>query len=82
MAYNFQIYGWEDQDGNRHFTRHGPVKRAPLSRTYGTYVKVTNQDDPADVAWWWAFVYTPFESWDEWYVYIAALAAQHGYDLA
>lgn len=69
----FTVEGWEDRDGERH-----EGTPSDLNDTFGTFVHVTNPDDPEEHHFFWAFVGGPFEEWDEWYVYIGALMDMYG----
>lgn len=44
-----------------------------LEDTYGVWVSVTRDSDPEDVRMFWAYVYTPFQDWAEWWVLIDGL---------
>lgn len=72
----FTVTGWEDYEGERH--RGTPSE---LDDTYGVRVHVTDPSDPEFHQFFWAFVGGPFESWEEWYVYIGALMDMYGLEL-
>lgn len=94
MAFNFVTEAWEDYYGNRYRgdpstpATWGPAPRAqwgtenprPVETVYGVFVRVYNPDT-GETHRYWNFVYKPFHSWDEWYVYIGVLAGRHGMEL-
>lgn len=44
----------------------------------GVFVHVTDPSDDEHHEYFWAYVGGPFESWDEWYIYIGALMDMYG----
>lgn len=76
MAFDFDVVGWEDFDGDRH-----DGKPSDLDDTYG--VKVYAEDEETgQVEAFWAFVVSPFEDWTEWLDYIGTLMSMYGLELA
>lgn len=74
----FTVEGWEDRNGDQY---QGTPLGRDLDRVYGAWVKVTDPNDPTFVQYFWAYVPGPFEEWEEWWVYIAALMEMHGMEL-
>jgi hypothetical protein len=72
----FTVERWEDRDNIRH---DGPPY--DITDTYGVFVHVTDPKDESVHHYFWAWVGGPFETWDQWYVYIGALMAGHGMEL-
>lgn len=88
-AYQFDIVGYMDANENRHFIPEDRDGNRPMvseiidvDDTYGLWVRARNVNDDDDTHMFWAYVYDPFEDWAEWFVYITALMAGHGMELA
>jgi hypothetical protein len=75
----FSIEAWEDRNGDRYDE---PPLQRDLSNVYGVRVHVTNPDDPNEHHRFWAWVGGPFDTWDEWWLYVSTLMEMHGYSLA
>lgn len=72
MALYYDIVGWEDFDGGRQ------VGEPPeLSDTMGVMVHQYSLDGEVE-AYFWAWSFGDFESWDEWYDYIEFIATTSG----
>jgi hypothetical protein len=94
VSYTIRAIGWEDKQGEKHALRpdrdgnyFGPDSdyrgRPPaLGRVYGILASIENPEDSEDRHAFWNFALQPFQSWDEWWTYIASLMAQHGMALA
>ena len=76
MPFEFEAQGWEDESGNRH-----RGKPSDTSDTFGMFVHAYDPKSGEDHHFW-AFVYQPFDSWEDWLVYVGALMQMHGMDLA
>lgn len=82
----FTPEGWEDGRGDRHWFGPGEdVSSISTGNTVGLFIHVTDTDDREYNKYFWAWITAPgaFESWDEWYVYVATIArANYGIELA
>lgn len=80
-GYDFTVFGWEDYDQNRH--RVGPTRPLPDSADpHGVLVRATSVNDPEDVHEFMVYTRVRFQTWAEWWVYIAAIMKSHGMELA
>lgn len=84
MSRGFEVLGWEDYDGNR---RVMPTDAADDERympepneAYGALVHVYDPDDPEADHYFWAWVGGPFQTWDEWNVYIDSMMDMYTVD--
>lgn len=84
MAHQFKTVGWQDFGRDPDKARHwgDPASEGVnLDEVKGVFVSVTNPDDAEDRHMFWVYVYTPYKSWAEWYVWIETLMAGHGMEL-
>lgn len=72
VAYQYDVVGWEDYDGNRH-------EGAP-SDPDATWGQLIHAYDPAtgDSHHFWAFVPETFDDWDQWADYVDGLMDMYG----
>jgi hypothetical protein len=80
MAWTFEPVGWEDADGNPH-------EGAPddLSDTFGILVHCFDNEDedrPIPHEYFWAYSGEAMESWEEWWVVVAALMDMYGMEMS
>lgn len=75
MAWDFEVVGYEDFDGDRH-----EGKPSDLSDTWGClvhcYDSETGQHD-----YFWAFVPDTFDEWEDWLDYIEGLMGGYGMEM-
>lgn len=76
LAYTFDVVAWEDWDNRRRSGR----PRNP-ENALGLKVLLTNPDDDGDTHQFWSFTRTHYQSWAEWWVYIAGQMEMHGFGL-
>lgn len=76
MAFDFDVIGWEDRNGDRH-----EGKPSDINDVYGEFVHAFDSAT-GEHKHFWAFVYDSFEEWEEWLDYIEQLIEGYGLSVA
>lgn len=76
MPFDFETTAWRDEAKVIH-----NGKPSDVSDTRAMRVHVYDRDTGKFRSMFWAHVYDPFETWEEWLDYIGLLMTMHGMDL-
>jgi len=78
VAYQFEVLGWEDWEGDQHW---GVPLDTDLPEVAGTFSRFWDEDT-GDEHHQWVYIDYPYDDWDDWWDLIAGAIEDHGYSLA
>lgn len=86
MAYQFEPIGWESNsdagDGSYRFDGVPSDEAIESGDVLGLLVFIFDEDNPADNKIIWAYPTDEIYDWDDWFDFIAGMAAMYGYATA
>lgn len=72
MAFDFDVIGWEDYEGNRHIATKAELEVNPdagkptdITDTYGVYVHAYDPET-GEHQYFWTFSYYDLDEWEDW----------------